>query len=270
MSVHTNSPNLKDKSVYGVVAEFQKPEDLVAAGRSIHHHHGYKKLDALTPFPIHGIDEAIGVPRSILGYIVFGCGLFGLMNAIFMVWYTNGYDYPLVIGGKPLFAWEFSIPPMFELTVLFSAFGAVFGMLALNGLPKFYHPVFASTRNRARHGRPVSAGRGSIGSEVRHRRDSQAAVRFGSGPHGSGGQMKSALLTIAALLLAGCARQTSRQSPVTFIPDMDYQGRYEPQGDRTFHGGKPIFSDARASLRPVEGTVARGSLTNDEPFQYRR
>jgi cytochrome c5 len=78
--------------------------------------------------------------------------------------------------------------------------------------------------------------------------------------------MRSAVLSIAVLLLAGCARQTSRQSPVTFIPDMDYQGRYEPQGDRTFHGGKPIFSDARASFRPVEGTVARGSLTDDEPF----
>jgi cytochrome c5 len=78
--------------------------------------------------------------------------------------------------------------------------------------------------------------------------------------------MRRTLLTIATVLLAGCARQTSRQSPVTFIPDMDYQGRYEPQGDRTFHGGKPIFSDARASLRPVEGTVARGSLVNDEPF----
>jgi hypothetical protein len=73
---------------------------------------------------------------------VFALGAFGLLNAIFMVWYTNGYDYPLVIGGKPLFAWEFSIPPMFELTILFSAFAAVFGMFALNGLPKFYHPVF--------------------------------------------------------------------------------------------------------------------------------
>lgn len=142
MSVHTNTHELRDRAVYGVVAEFDRPEDLVAAGRVIHHEHGYKKLDALTPFPIHGIDDAIGVPRSILGYIVFGGGLFGLVNAIFMVWYTNGYDYPLVIGGKPLFAWEFSIPPMFELTVLFSAFAAVFGMFALNGLPRFYHPVF--------------------------------------------------------------------------------------------------------------------------------
>ena len=67
-------PELKDKSVYGVVAEFDRPEALVAAGHQIHHELGYKKIDALTPFPIHGIDDAIGVPRSILGYIVFGSG----------------------------------------------------------------------------------------------------------------------------------------------------------------------------------------------------
>ena len=143
MRIHTNTPELKDTSVYGVVAEFERPEDLVAAGRRIHHEYGYKKLDAMSPFPIHGIDDAIGVPRSILGYIVFGFGVFGFLNAIFMVWYTNGYDYPLVIGGKPTFAWEFSIPPMFELTILLSAFAAVFGMFALNGLPQFYHPIFA-------------------------------------------------------------------------------------------------------------------------------
>ena len=144
MSIHTNSPELRDKAVYGVVAEFTRPEDLVAVGHKIHHEYGYKKIDALSPFPIHGIDDAIGVPRSILGYIVFACGAFGLLNAILMVWYTNAVSYPLVIGGKPLFAWEFSMPPMFELTVLLSAFGALIGMLALNGLPRFHHPVFAA------------------------------------------------------------------------------------------------------------------------------
>ena len=141
-TVHTNSAELRDKAVFGVIAEFERPEQLVRAGHRIHHELGFKKIDALTPFPIHGIDDAIGVPRSKLGFIVFAMGAFGLLNAIFMIWYTNGVDYPLVIGGKPLFAWEFSIPPMFELTVLFSAFGAVFGMLALNGLPRFYHPAF--------------------------------------------------------------------------------------------------------------------------------
>lgn len=139
---HVNTPELKDTAVYGVVAEFDHPSDLVDAGHAIHHDHGYKKLDALTPFPIHGIDDAIGTPSSKLGFVVAACALFGLSNAIFMIWYIGQVDYPLVIGGKPLFAFEFSVPVMFELTVLLSAFGAVFGMIALNGLPRFYHPVF--------------------------------------------------------------------------------------------------------------------------------
>ncbi|MBC7924307.1 MAG: DUF3341 domain-containing protein [Bryobacteraceae bacterium] len=128
--------------IYGVVGQFDRPEDLVRAGEELHKGRGYTKIDAVTPFPIHGIDDAIGTPPSKLGYIVFACGLFGLANAILMVWYTSAVDYRLVIGGKPLFAWEFSVPVLFELTVLFSAFGAVLGMFFLNGLPQFYHPLF--------------------------------------------------------------------------------------------------------------------------------
>lgn len=138
----TNTPEIADKTIYGVVAEFERPEHLVRAGFDLHHRRGYTKLDAYSPFPIHGIDDAIGVPRSKLGWIVFACGMFGLANAVFMIWYTSALDYPLVIGGKPLFAWEFSVPVMFELTVLLSAFGAVFGMMFLNGLPRMYHPTF--------------------------------------------------------------------------------------------------------------------------------
>lgn len=138
----TNTSENAGQSVFGIVGQFTRPEDLIRAGRELHHGMGYKKLDAYSPFPIHGIDDAIGVPASKLGFFVFGCGLFGIANAIFMIWYTSSVDYPLVIGGKPLFAWEFSIPVMFELTVLLSAFGAVFGMLFLNGLPRFYHPAF--------------------------------------------------------------------------------------------------------------------------------
>jgi len=96
---HTNTPDFRDKAIYGVVAEFEHPDELVKAGHRIHHELGYKKIDALTPFPIHGIDEAIGVPRSKLGYIVFACGVFGLLNAILMVYWANGVSYPLVIGG---------------------------------------------------------------------------------------------------------------------------------------------------------------------------
>jgi hypothetical protein len=134
----------KTPEVYGVVAQFNDPNALVEAGRELHHELGFQKLDALSPFPVHGIDDAIGTRKSILGYVVAACAVFGLLNAIFMIWFIGAVSYPLVIGGKPLFAWEFSVPVMFELTVLLSAFGAVFGMFILNGLPRFYHPVFNS------------------------------------------------------------------------------------------------------------------------------
>ncbi|MEO8129686.1 MAG: DUF3341 domain-containing protein [Bryobacteraceae bacterium] len=130
-----------DKAIYGVVAEFDVPEKLVAAGRKIHHDHGYTKLDALSPFPVHGIDDAIGIPRSILGYMVFCTGAVGFLGAIALIYYAGAISYRLVIGGKPFFAFEPSIPIIFECTVLLSAFMAVFGMFGLNKLPQFYHPT---------------------------------------------------------------------------------------------------------------------------------
>ncbi len=130
---------------YGIVADFATPEALLTAIRGVREH-GYSKLDACTPFPIHGIDDALGEKPSRLGFLVIGGGIAGFLAAVLMQWWTGAVDYPLVIGGKPLFAFEPSIPIMFELTVLFAAFAAVFGMFALNGLPRFYHPVFNYSR----------------------------------------------------------------------------------------------------------------------------
>ncbi len=134
------------KQLWGVVAEFEDEEALIKAGSAMHHEHGYTKLDAMTPFPVHGIEAAIGIPRSILGYIVICVGLTGTMTAILLQWWTGAVDYPLVIAGKPLFAFEFAMPIMFDLSVLFSAFCCVFGMLALNGLPRLYHPTMNFSR----------------------------------------------------------------------------------------------------------------------------
>lgn len=126
---------------YGLVAEFSDDQDLVRAGRAAREF-GYTKLDAYTPFPVHGIDDAIGIPRSPLGWIVTVFAILGCSAAVGLIWWTGVVVYPLVIGGKPLFATEFSVPIMFELTVLFSAFATVIGMFALNKLPQFYHPIF--------------------------------------------------------------------------------------------------------------------------------
>lgn len=126
---------------HGVAAEFESPEALLAAAKAARAE-GYTKMDAYTPFPVHGLDRALGLSRSKLGYLVFAAGLVGTISALALQWWTGAVDYPLVIGGKPLFAFEFSIPVTFEVTVLFASFAAVLGMLAVNGLPRLYHPIF--------------------------------------------------------------------------------------------------------------------------------
>jgi len=133
---------------HGVIGEFETPEALLNAVRAARAK-GFAKLDALTPFPIHGIDKAMGASRSKLGFFAAAMGFIGCAAALLLQWWTGAKAYPLVIGGKPLFAFEFSIPITFELTVLAASFGAVFGMLALNGLPRLYHPVFNYRRIHA-------------------------------------------------------------------------------------------------------------------------
>ncbi len=145
MSVQLDETIAPASKVYGVVAEFPSPEELLAA---IHgaKARGFRKLDAFTPFAAHGIDTALDRRRSPLGYIVFGMGALGAAAGVLLQWWTGAVSYPLVIAGKPLFALEFSIPVVFELTVLFAAFGAVVGMFAINGLPRLYHPIFQHSR----------------------------------------------------------------------------------------------------------------------------
>jgi len=136
-----------DDKVYAAIGEFSDPHELVHAGRKIREM-GYTKLDAMSPFPVHGIDDAIGIPYSKLGWIVIPIGLCGSATALLLIWYCGAISDKFVIGGKPLFDFTFSIPITFELTVLFSAFASVIGMLALNGLPRLYHP---SMNYRAAH-----------------------------------------------------------------------------------------------------------------------
>ena len=91
-------------------------------------------------------DKAMGLSDSVLGWIVLACGLTGCALAFVLIWYTNGIDYPIIIGGKPGFSFPSMVPVMFELTILLSAFGTVLGMFGLNQLPRHHHPVFYSSR----------------------------------------------------------------------------------------------------------------------------
>lgn len=127
------------------LAEFTTPGQAMRAAEKVRDA-GYKRWDVHTPFPVHGMDRAMGMSDSKLGWIVLACGLTGCSAAFLLMWWTNGIDYPLVIGGKPGYSFPSMVPVMFELTILLSAFGAVFGMLGLNQLPRHHHPVFYSDR----------------------------------------------------------------------------------------------------------------------------
>lgn len=130
-------------ATYGMLAEFAHPGELVKAAKAAKEA-GYKRFDTHSPFPIHGMDKAMGLPNSKVGFITLGGGIAGLSLAIWLQWWTSAVEYPINISGKPFFAWEPSIPIMFELTVLFAALATVGGMLAMNGLPRPYNPLFYS------------------------------------------------------------------------------------------------------------------------------
>ncbi|MGZ5435318.1 MAG: DUF3341 domain-containing protein [Pyrinomonadaceae bacterium] len=127
--------------LYGVMAQFDNPSQLVAAARSAYEE-GYRLINGYSPFPIEELDEAIGFKRTTLPYIVFAGGVLGALGGFFMQYWMEVVDYPLIVGGKPFNSWPAFIPITFECTVLGAAFAAVFGMLALNKLPQPYHPVF--------------------------------------------------------------------------------------------------------------------------------
>ncbi len=135
----------KDKKIDGIIAEFSNPYELLKSAEKVRDA-GYRKFDCHSPFPVHGLDAAMGLKPSKLGWFVAIGGATGGAVAILMQWWMSAVDYKVVTSGKPLFSFQAFVPITFELTILFSAFTVVFGMLIFNLLPRFNHPVFNSER----------------------------------------------------------------------------------------------------------------------------
>lgn len=134
-------PRRGEKEIYGLMAEFHGPSEVVLAARRVHEE-GYRNVDAYSPYPIEALSEALDLHHSPLPKLVLGGGILGALAGFGLCYWSSVIAYPLNIGGKPFNSWPAFIPPTFETTILFAAGTAVLGMLALNGLPEPYHPVF--------------------------------------------------------------------------------------------------------------------------------
>jgi len=259
----------------GWMAEFENEHDLLHAAEKVRDA-GYTKTDAFTPFPVHGIDHALGIKPTILPFIVLCAGLTGLTTALLMQWWMNGVDYRYIISGKPFGITPVSIPVSCELTILFSAFTSVLGMLALNGLPKFSNPVFSNSKfDRATNDRfflYVDA------SDKYYNRESVRELLTSVHPASLDEVIEDAspteiprpiwlgalLLVLAGLIPAAIV--LNMRASFSDLPrwhvffDMDFQPKKKPQQTTT------IFKDGRTMRPPVPGTVSREQLTKEDPF----
>jgi hypothetical protein len=132
---------MKRTPIYGLMAEFDSPESVVHAARKTYEA-GYKKIDAYSPFPIEALSEAVGFHHNLVPLVVLIGGIIGGLSGFALQYWIHVINYPVVVAGRPLNSWPAFIVVTFEMTILFAGISAVFGMLALNGLPMPYHPVF--------------------------------------------------------------------------------------------------------------------------------
>jgi mono/diheme cytochrome c family protein len=261
--------------LYALVADFGTEEELIEACKTLRDD-GYSRWDAYTPYPVHGIDPAIGIKRTRLPEIVFCAGVTGCLSALLMQWYTNAYDYPFIISAKPYFSLPANIPIMFEVTVLFSAFTAFFGMLALNRLSLFYHPLFSSpVFQRATSDRLVIAveaadpkfdeakTRGHLASagavNIESCMDSRPSDKV-PGYIWIGIGIAALLLMVPPAMVAKARASTSGSPPFRYDEGMAFQPKLKPQA----FVNPEVFADGREQRLPVAGTVHRGGSQLNE------
>jgi mono/diheme cytochrome c family protein len=276
MSDHKPKAESAAPELHGILAEYDTPDQLLSAAKKVRAA-GFEKWDTYSPFPVHGIDAAMGIKMTVLPWLTLCAGLTGLATAITMQWWMNAYDYPWLISGKPLWSIPANVPIMFELTVLFSAITTLVGMLMLNGLPHPSHPLdlvkrFARVTDDKFFLLIQAADPKFDERETSELIDATqpVAVEKVLEDRVTPDAMPKALVyglivvTCAAIVpvaLAVKARHSKMEKPrIHLIQDMDSQPKYKAQREN------PLFPDGRADREAVAGTVAVGHLNEDDHF----
>jgi mono/diheme cytochrome c family protein len=262
--------------LHGILAEYDTPDQLVSAAKKVRDA-GFEKWDTYSPFPVHGIDAAMGIKMTVLPWITLCAGITGLASAILMQWWMNAYDYPWLISGKPTWSIPANVPIMFELTVLFSAITTLVGMLMLNGLPHPSHPLDLVKR----FGRVTDDKFFLLIQAADSKFDEQDTRALIDATHPVAienvledrvtpdsfppaliyGLIIVTCAAVVPLALAVKARHSKSDKPrIHIIQDMDSQPKYKAQREN------PIFADGRADREALPGTVAVGHLNEDDHF----
>ena len=263
--------------VRGLLAEYDSVDLLKAAATRVRDA-GYKKIDAFAPFPVHGLDACLGIKPTALPWISLTCGICGCLAGLSMEIWMNAYSYEYIISGKPFISLPAFIPVSYELTILLASFGAFFGMLALNVLPRFSNPLFTNPRfDRA------TDDRFFLMIDSADSRFQDAGVRALLGDTNaldlseiveddSPKSIPRVILTVIVVLLlvamipplaAALMRVTTSESPrFHVIFDLDFQPNKKMQQTST------LFADGRVMRPPVPGTVARGQFSEDQDADF--
>ena len=259
----------------GVLGLYEDVDSLMSACRRMRDA-GYTKWEAHSSFPVHGLDEAAGIKPTVLPWICLVAGLTGTGVAILMQWWMNAVDYPYIISGKPFFSLPANVPVAFEMTILFSAFAAFFGMLILNGFPKWSNPLFKMPEWKGITGDkfaivvdssdPNFDAKGAFLSEIGATHvapvpGDDSPDKFPIWFHIVGAT--ATILAVIPIILIVRARYVATDSPpIHVVPDMDFQWKNKAQSSSS------IFPDQRAMRLPVAGTVAVGDTIDPNLLDY--
>jgi len=273
----TPTTTVGEGELYGYLAEYDTPGELVEAARKVRDA-GYTDFDCYSPFPVHGIDPAMGIKRTILPLIIFGGGFTGALGGLLLQWYCNAHAWTWNISGKPTWSIPANIPIAYECAILLAVFSSFFGMWALNKLPQVWHPLFRMDRFVR-----VTDDGFFLAIEARDRRfdavktkellQTAGAIALEPcylDPDPRSRQMPkwitafivaSTAFALIPFAIAAKARNSHSDQPhIHIFPDMDFQPKFKSDTEMD------MFPDGRANRGEIPGTVARGWLEADDTY----